>query len=148
MAKGIYKEWLEPEKLQLIAGWVRDGLLDKQIAKNIGISERTFYEWKKAYPQFEQVLKRNKEVVDYEVENALFKSALGYYVEEETSEIVEDVVVATKKTKKWVQPSATAQIFWLKNRQPKKWRDRQDPNADANEDASGVVFMPERTDGE
>lgn len=76
-AKGKYQEWLEPEKLILIEGWARDGLTDKQIAHNIGISEQTLNVWKKSYPSFSESLKRGKEVVDRLVENALLKKATG-----------------------------------------------------------------------
>ena len=98
MAKGKYAQWLEPEKLLLLEGWARDGLTDEQIAQNIGISASTLYEWKRRYPEMSEALKRGKEIVDILVENALFKKALSGDV--------------------------TAQIFWLKNRRPKKWRDK------------------------
>ena len=85
MAKGKYSEWLEPEKLIIIEGWARDGLTDKQIAKNIGVSEQTLNVWKNRFPSFLESLKKGKEVVDREVENALLKRALGYeYTEVKT----------------------------------------------------------------
>lgn len=104
MAKGKYEKWLREENLLLLEGWARDGLTDEQIAKNIGIGERTLYEWKEKYPQISQSLKKGKEVVDYQVENALLSSALD--------------------------GNTTAQIFWLKNRRPDKWRDKQKDEAD------------------
>ena len=100
MAKGKYEKWLEPENLILIEGWSRDGLTDEQIAKNIGINIATLYDWKKKYPEISESLKKGKEVVDYQVENALLSSALD--------------------------GNTTAQIFWLKNRRPDKWRDKVD----------------------
>lgn len=113
-------EWLEKDKLILLEGWARDGLTDEQIAKNIGIATSTFYEWKKKELEFSEALKKGKEVIDFEVENALLKRALGYEYEEE---IYENGIL-TKKVKKQVAPDTTAQIFWLKNRQVKKWRDK------------------------
>lgn len=113
-------EWLEKDKLILLEGWARDGLTDEQIAKNIGIATSTFYEWKKKEIEFSEALKKGKEVIDFEVENALLKRALGYEYEEETYE----KGILTKKVKKQVAPDTTAQIFWLKNRQVKKWRDK------------------------
>lgn len=113
-------DWLEKDKLILLEGWARDGLTDEQIAKNMGIATSTFYEWKKKEKEFSKSLKKGKEVVDFEVENALLKRALGYEYEEETYENG----ILTKKVKKQVAPDTTAQIFWLKNRQVKKWRDK------------------------
>ena len=113
-------DWLENDKLILLEGWARDGLTDEQIAKNIGINRTTLYDWKKKEVNIADALKKGKEVIDFEVENALLKRALGYEYEEETYENG----ILTKKVKKQVPPDTTAQIFWLKNRQVKKWRDK------------------------
>lgn len=104
MAKGKYEKWLKEENLLLLEGWARDGLTDEQIAKNMGISVKTLYRWQEQYSQICQSLKKGKEVVDYQVENALLSSAL--------------------------EGNTTAQIFWLKNRRPDKWRDKQKEETD------------------
>ena len=124
MAKGKYQEWLEPEGLLKIEGWARYGLTDEQIAHNMGISPSTLYEWKNAYSEFSESLKRGKEVVDRQVENALLKRALGYEYEEISEKFEGGVLTERKVTKKQVVPDTTAQIFWLKNRKPSDWRDK------------------------
>ena len=130
-AKGKYQEWLEPEKLILIEGWARDGLTDEQIAKNIGISKQTFYDWKKKYTDFSDSLKNGKEVIDRQVENVLLKRALGYEYEEVSEKYEGGLLTERKVTKKQVVPDTTAQIFWLKNRKPSVWRDRAQVDVDA-----------------
>lgn len=120
MAK--YDDWITDEGIIKIEGWARDGLTDKQIAQNCGVAYSTFREWKKRFPALSAALKRGKEVVDRQVENALLKSALGYHYEEETVTNQGGVVT----TKKYAKPNTTAQIFWLKNRKRNQWRDRQD----------------------
>lgn len=120
MAKSKYLTHVEP-KLILVEGWARDGLTDEQIAKNLGIAYSTFREYKNKYSALSAALKKGKEVVDYEVENALLKRALGYEYDEITYENGEEV----KRVTKQVAPDTTAQIFWLKNRKPDKWRDKQ-----------------------
>jgi transposase-like protein len=131
MAAGKYEKWLTPEKLTLLEAWARDGLTDEQIAKNMGIAESTLYAWKGKYPEFSDSLKKGKEVVDIMVENALYKRAMGYTYEEKTYErkqINEEGdmgMVLAKTVTKEVLPDVTAQIFWLKNRKPKEWRDKQ-----------------------
>ena len=131
MAKGKYEKWLEPDGLQLLGAWARDGLTDEQIAKNMGISRSTLNEWKKKYPDISDTLKRGKEVVDVEVENALLKRALGYSTTEVTRERALNPetgkveLITTKAVTKEVPPDTTAQIFWLKNRRPDLWRDKQ-----------------------
>ena len=87
--------------------------------------QKELEEWKKKYPDISEALKKGKEVVDIQVENALLKRALGYsYKETKTEETADgDKVTVTVKE---VVPDTTAQIFWLKNRRPDKWRDKQD----------------------
>lgn len=130
MAKGKYADWLTPEGLLKIEGWARDGLTDEQISRNIGIGTTTLYRWKDEFEEIRESLKRGKEVVDRQVENALLKRALGYEYTETTREAVQDPnsgevkMQVTKKVTKQVAPDTTAQIFWLKNRKPDKWRDK------------------------
>ena len=128
-ARGKYHEWLTKEGLTLIEGWARDGLIDEQIAANIGVTTTTLYDWKKKYADFSDALKKGKETSDYEVENALFKSATGYEYEErkEVQEVVDGVMrKRVEITRKQVPPNATSAIFWLKNRKPDKWRNKQE----------------------
>ena len=99
MAKGKYQKWIEPDGLLRIQGWARDGLTDEQIAKNMGIGTTTLYRWKEEHREIREVLKETKEVADRNVENALYEAAL--------------------------KGNITAQIFWLKNRKPKDWREKQ-----------------------
>lgn len=117
--KGKYEQWLTDEGLTLIEGWARTGLNDEQIAKNMGIVVSTLYDWKNKFEDFSEALRKGKEVVDFEVENALLKSALGYTVMENGKE-------------KYIPPNPTAIIFWLKNRKPDVWRDRKDIDMQAN----------------
>ena len=95
-------EWLEEDKLILLEGWARDGLTEEQIANNMGIDRTTLYRWKKDNCNINNTLKKGREVVDFEVENALLKNAL--------------------------EGNVTAQIFWLKNRKKNEWREKQEYN--------------------
>ena len=134
MAK--YTEWLTEEGLIKINGWARDGLIDEQIAINIGVSYSTFRDWKKKFPALSAALKKGKDVVDREVENALYKSAIGFIYEEETVTNAGDVVLV----KKYSKPNTTAQIFWLKNRKRNQWTDKSEV------DVSGTVVFANESD--
>lgn len=124
MANPKYEEWLTPEGLTLLEGWARDGLTNEQIASNMGVAESTLYKWKNEQVEISEALKRGKEVADYEVENALFKRATGFrYVE-----VTKENGVVVKEVTKEVAPDTTAAIFWLKNRKPSEWRDKQELN--------------------
>lgn len=128
MGKGKYEYWLSPEGRIVLEGLARDGLTDEQIAQKIGIVSSTLYEWKKKYRGISEAIKRGKEVIDRQVENALLKRALGYKYDEVTVENG----VETKRVTKEVVPDTTAQIFWLKNRKPEDWRDKQSVEVSGN----------------
>jgi len=100
-------DWLQKDKLILLEGWAREGLTNEQIAKNIGINQATLYRWKIKDSNICNALKKGKEVVDFEVENALLKSAL--------------------------EGNVTAEIFWLKNRRKLQWRDKVEDYTTSNE---------------
>ena len=121
-----YKDWLTEEGLMKITGWARDGLVNEQIAQNIGIHPSTLYDWQNKYPEIAEALKQGKEVIDRQVESALLKRALGYEYEEVKMIATESGGKRVEKTRKQVLPDVGAQIFWLKNRKPKEWRDRQE----------------------
>lgn len=112
----------------LIEGWSKDGLTNEQIAHNMGVNRATLYKWQNKSNNIEDALKRGKEVADREVENALFNKAIGYEYTEEQLANNGDVVTVTK----YMKPDTTSQIFWLKNRKPKEWRDKQNIEHDAN----------------
>lgn len=106
MAKSKWEE--VKDKLILVEGWARDGLTNEQIANNLGIGKTTFYRMIKDHSELLEHLKKGKEVVDYEVENALLKNALSGNI--------------------------TAQIFWLKNRKPKQWKDKVEVEDESNKE--------------
>ena len=136
MAK--YDYWITNEGLLLVEGWARDGLTDEQISHNMGIAYSTFKEWKKKFSDFSAILKKGKEVVDREVENALYKKAIGHTMIEQQAiklktvnysngkRVLEDERIEIVEVEKVIPPDTTAQIFWLKNRKVKEWRDKQD----------------------
>lgn len=130
--KGKYEYWISPDGLLLIEGWARDGLSKEQIAKNIGVRVETIIDWEKRFPQFSKALKKGREVVVCELENALIKRAKGYEVEETTEELKWNQVthkrelMVTKRIKKHIAPDTGALAFALKNYAPDKWRDRKD----------------------
>ena len=146
--KGSSAEWLTDDGLVLVQGWARDGLTDEQIAKNIGIAPRTYYEWQERFPQFRQAIKKGKAPVDVQVENALLKRALGYEYEETITEIEEVEEGRQKKhirrIKKHMPPDVGAIVFWLKNRKPGRWRDKIETAPEIGNELLQSLFDLER----
>jgi transcriptional regulator with XRE-family HTH domain len=116
--------------LFLAEGLARCGLSDAQIAKELDISTKTYYEWLKKFPEFADAVAKGKAPVDIKVENALLKRALGYDYQEEHTEMTSDKegkkVIKKKVIKKHEKPDVGAQIFWLINRMKDKWKQRRD----------------------
>lgn len=120
------EDWIEDDHLMVLAGWARDGYTFEDIANAIGISINKLIKWRKEYPEIEAALKKARQVIDYKVENALLKAALGY----EKKEVVVTTimrygrVVETQTTESTldVPPSTQAIQFWLTNRLPDKWK--------------------------
>ncbi len=137
--------WLTEEGLLRVQGWARDGLSEEQIAHNMGIVRATFAEWKKKFPSLLDAIKKGKEVVDREVENAMLKRALGYEYDEVTQEPVTDKdtgiteMRVTKVVTKQIVPDVTAQIFWLKNRKPEEFRDKRDVELSGSVDLGAII---------
>jgi hypothetical protein len=102
------------------------GATDVEMADFFGVSLRTFMRWKVSKPEFWHALKATKDAADERVERRLWERAVGYSAE------VEKVVCSRGKvmrvrTVEHYPPDTTACIFWLKNRQPDRWRDKVDP---------------------
>lgn len=122
----IATDWLEEDNLMLLECWARDGYTFEDIANKIGISYSTLRKWREKYPEIDNALKTGREIIDYKVENALLKSALGYKTKEVkvTTTMRYGKVVETIKevTDKEQAPNVSAIQCWLYNRTPKKWK--------------------------
>jgi len=128
--------------------YARAGMIDKQIAKKLGICLASFYKYQIKHIEFMEALKRGKAPVDAEVENSLLKRTLGFEYEETTVEYSpgpkggKAKPNSIKKTTKMVIPDVTACIFWLKNRKPQRWRDRHDFNVTGDMNIKVVSAVP------
>lgn len=96
---GKYQKWLEADNLLLLQGWKRNGLTDTEIANNMGVSIRTFYNYREKYPKIKQATSVGKQQANFYIENKLFKKA--------------------------AEGNMTAIIFWLKNNWREKYSDTQ-----------------------
>ena len=142
------EEWLEEDNLMLLECWSRDGYTYQDIANRIGISGSTLTAWRKTYPEIHEALRKGREIIDYKVENALLKSALGYKTKEVkvTTTIKFGKVVETIKevTDKEQAPNVSAIQCWLYNRLPQKWKNMNSKSnilEDMDEDTSIQVTV-------
>lgn len=136
------KEWEKPSNLIRIEGWARDGMRMADIAGKMGISRSTLYDYISKCPDILDAIKRGREPVDFEVENAMLKSALGHKEtvrkpirlrttrRKDGMEITEEHVEYFDE-EVYIPPQVSAQIFWLKNRKPDIWRDKKELTTNA-----------------
>jgi len=106
------------------------GATDKEIADFFEVNEDSIHEWKKVYPEFSESLKKGKTLADANVGQRLYERALGFEHDSEEIKVVsmgkEGSEIERVPIRKIYPPDTVAAIFWLKNRQPGKWRDKQE----------------------
>lgn len=148
----IATDWLEDDHLMLLECWTRDGYTFQDVANRIGITTKTLKHWRDQYPEIDKALKCGREIIDYKVENALLKSALGYKTKEVkvTTTMRHGKVIETIKevTDKEQAPNVSAAQCWLYNRLPKKWKNmnsRANIMDDMDEDTSIQVIVTRAT---
>lgn len=140
-------------KLEAVTGWAKEGYIDIEIAKKLGVGETTFYKWKKERPEFEAALLKGKEIANGELVNAAFRNATGYYVTvtepikrkvlvnvgtEDRPYYKEEETIEMVTYDKYIPANSTMGIFMLKNRIPDSYRDKQEIKHDGQ---VGVTFI-------
>ena len=101
------------------------GCTDAELADFFEVSEATINNWKLEYPEFLESIKKGKAVADAEVSDRLYQRAMGFVAPDIDIRVIENRIVETP-LEKYSPPDTTAAIFWLKNRQKDKWRDKVD----------------------
>ncbi|MDV3749677.1 terminase [Elizabethkingia anophelis] len=124
MGKGAPTKYLEVYNDQVYKLCLL-GATDKEIADFFNVCEATINNWKNEHPSFLESIKAGKQIADYNVVNRLYQRALGFEHDSEEIKIVEGSIERVP-IKKIYPPDPTSAIFWLKNRQPAKWRDKQE----------------------
>lgn len=115
----------KPEYVKLAYNYCLLGATDKELGDYFGVTESTINLWKIEHPEFLESIKNGKEKADAEVVQSLHKRASGYRQKvQKAMQYQGDVVIA--EIEEEVAPDTTAAIFWLKNRQGRNWRDKQD----------------------
>lgn len=144
--KGGRPSLFNEAQMLLIEFMAEIGKTDKEISERLKIDEGTFNNWKKAHPKFFEKLKDWKSEADKEVEASLYQRALGYSCKE-TKTFMHEGCVITEDIIKHYPPDATSMIFWLKNRKPKDWRDKQEHSFETSEDAELLKEVAELLKG-
>ena len=102
------------------------GATDKQIADILDVTEATLNNWKKSHPDFFESLKEGKTIADANVAKSLYHRAVGYEHDEVITASFRGKITDTLTVTKKYPPDTAAAFIWMKNRQPKMWRDKQE----------------------
>jgi hypothetical protein len=129
----------KPEYAEQVEKLCKLGAIDKELAEFFEVSESTINLWKQVHPEFSESIKKGKLVADAEVAQKLFHRAIGYEHPDTHFSAYEGDVTETPTVKHY-PPDPTAAIFWLKNRQPAKWRDKQDVEHSGNVSVNVVNY--------
>ena len=108
------------------------GATDKELSEFFSVSEQTLNKWKKDYPEFLESLKKGKNIADANVASRLSNRAIGYNCKATKFATSNGKITDSKEFIEHYPPDTTAAIFWLKNRQPEKWRDKKEVDANVN----------------
>lgn len=120
------KSTFKQDFIPLAENYALLGATDNELADFFGVDVSTINRWKKKYPEFCESLKKGKDIADSNVASKLYNRAIGYDFEEKHIIRKDGVIVGEKRITKHQPADTTAAIFWLKNRQPEKWRDRKE----------------------
>lgn len=133
------------EKILALA---KQGATDVELAEAIGVSDRTIRYWKVQHADFFPALKECKDLADQMVEASLFQRACGYSHPAEKiltnfNRFTGEVEVERVQYIEHYPPDTVAAIFWLKNRQPERWREKPDPNPPPTDQQTTIVYEAE-----
>ena len=139
------------DRLPEVEQMARNGYTNKDICQALGIAQQTLNNWREKYPDFAEAIKKGKMIVDAEIEQKLITNEKGHLFWEETQELMPvmdeetgrmiNEMTTVKRVLKYIKPDTTAQIFWLKNRRPNDWRDRQHLQHEGNINVNDYSYM-------
>ena len=127
---------------------VAKGFTDLEMANFFDVAESTWYLWKNEHPEFSEALKDWKDTADEQVIRSLFERAIGYEHTDTKFASHEGKISDTKEYKKHYPPETAAAKFWLMNRQPDKWRDKQEVEHSVSSDLDKALKRLSEADGQ
>lgn len=158
MAISKYKAFLEEYGLEAVRRLAEDGFSESEISLRVGVDEKCFARWKRRHKELAEAIALGRSTADYEVVRALYKKATGYnvalnktyklkkvdYDPDTGKKLREYEEIATGVDETFVPADLRAGTFWLKNRQPDRWRDRPEKEiTDGEDETGGTVELPE-----
>jgi len=117
------------------------GYIDTELADFFGIAESTLNLWKIKHPKFMEALKAGRDVANADVAESLYSRAMGYSHDDVHIHVSAKGDVTQVKTKKHYPPDSTACIFFLKNRDRRRWQDKQNHEINPGDELKELMGM-------
>ena len=155
--QGAYRRWCDQYGFEILRRLAEEGNSDAEIAQKCGLSIEVFERWKKKYQKFSDAIEIGRVEADFSVVSALYRKAVGYSVKtpktyklkkvdfdpETGKKVREYEELAVGIDESYVAPDLRAEVFWLKNRQPKRWCERGMGDDGGEGAETGVVEIPQ-----
>lgn len=134
-----YQRWLTVEGLEAIQGWRQRGLSLEEVAKNMKMSTSSLIAFRKREPLIDEILKKDGDFANANVENALYKRACGFskFVTEE--KLTKDGDIIELKKEQYFPPDTSSMIFWLTNKLSNIWQNRKTQDSKISIEDDGLA---------
>ena len=147
--QGKYRDWCDKYGFEFLRRLAEEGCSDEEIAQKCGLTVDVFTRWKKKYQKFSDAIEIGRVEADFSVVSALYRKAVGYSVKtpktyklkrvdfdpETGKKLREYEELAVGVDEDYIQPDLRAEMFWLKNRQPRRWSEKG-----IGDDGEGIEF--------
>lgn len=140
--KTVFNDTIKSTILRLI----EEGKTEDEIGKIIGVSRTTINNWKGKHPEFLYAVRESRQAADELVEAALFSRATGYSHPEEKVFNSEKLGIVVHETTKHYPPDTQAAMFWLRNRQPERWKEKTEGDVNVNNNFNLQQLSDEQLD--
>ena len=139
LPKKDINSWSTDEGLLYIQSWANDGLTDAEICKKMGIAVTTLWRWCNQEEKIRNAIIRGRDTMTMEVENMMYKCAMGFTYKEQQVTKDGDIV----EVERYYEPSQEAQKFILTNRRKDKWKSKQEVALEAQVEAQTTIKVSE-----
>ena len=145
MGKAGRKSGFNEKVKETILRLIRDGRTEDEISDIVGICRRTLNNWKGQHQDLAVAVREARLVADDLVEASLYRRALGYS-HPEAKFFMHEGCILKEDTVKHYPPDTQAAQFWLRNRQPKKWKEKTEGDVNVNNSVSVNNLTDEQLD--
>lgn len=119
-----YETHVRP-KFKYIEEALKGGSTEEETAKAIGISYASWKNYKKAHKEFSGLIVSAKQESDLPVISALYQAAVGGQIVKEHKVVTKNGETEEYTIEKEMAPNIDAAKFWLTNRRPKDFKNKQ-----------------------